>query len=302
MAANQNDNECDNENDNNENYYFSDSAYDSDKEVIIKYNHKFLCAIFQSDNVSTLKKVLKCMTPKEIFNNVGFYVFCYDDEEDNLDPYISIRCFKYLIKRGLNINEQDKDGNTPLHYACMYNPRAIYYLLRNGADPNIVDERGDTPIKRYIHYFYNDDEKVSSFLREAMKYGFKICAVDDKGKTLLDKVSETLISSSKLEIFKVVLNLSIENGFDINHQDKSGNTFIHRYILSERDVENFVKIMFERGFNFELENKEGISVIDSITCRRQFRRMNEGDLDKIIRDKIVKTIKDLQFPDVKDAL
>jgi len=307
MAADNSDN---NGNSDGENNYFSDSAYDSDKEeereVNIKYNNEMLCFIFKIDNVSMLKKALKHMTPKEIYNNIRKSCFCYIDTERNgdekHDPHDSIKCFKYLIKRGLDINEKDEDGNTPLHYACIYNVRAIYYLLRNGADPNAISDcNGFTPVQNYI--YYHNDEKVSPFLKEAIKYGFKINAINEEGENILS-LARSIILNGKLETLKDLLNFFIVNGIDINHQDNEGRTFIHGCYVNEKDVENFVKIMVDRGFDFGIENKEGVSVINSIRFfgGRERRTMTEKELNEIIRDKIVKIIEDLQFIDVKGAL
>lgn len=50
-----------------------------------------------------------------------------------------------LIDHGLDVNAQDKNGNTPLHYArsiLRENPQVIKTLLEHGADPNIRNKEG----------------------------------------------------------------------------------------------------------------------------------------------------------------
>jgi ankyrin repeat protein len=44
------------------------------------------------------------------------------------------------------MNEKDKDGNTPLHYACIYNRiSCVRILLNYNADVNIKNNNGKTP-------------------------------------------------------------------------------------------------------------------------------------------------------------
>lgn len=50
----------------------------------------------------------------------------------------------FLIKKGVNVNQQDYNGATALHFAVVYMyPTVIKLLLKYGADPNIVDMHGN---------------------------------------------------------------------------------------------------------------------------------------------------------------
>lgn len=54
---------------------------------------------------------------------------------------------KTLIKGGSNINLQDDNGWTPLHfYAQESNDETIKYLLELGANPNLLDLHGNGPL------------------------------------------------------------------------------------------------------------------------------------------------------------
>jgi hypothetical protein len=50
------------------------------------------------------------------------------------------------MKRGMSVNAQDEDGNTPLHHAYYHNRTDIIdRLIAYGADPTIRNNDGDTP-------------------------------------------------------------------------------------------------------------------------------------------------------------
>jgi ankyrin repeat protein len=53
----------------------------------------------------------------------------------------------YLLKKGANVNIQNKKKETPLHYAVSSGKiKMIELFLKNGADINIKDEKGLTPV------------------------------------------------------------------------------------------------------------------------------------------------------------
>jgi len=64
------------------------------------------------------------------------------DADEFLISYLPI-----LIKAGANINQQDKYGNTPLHYAAIYNVlHGVELLLMHGADKTKLNKTGCLPI------------------------------------------------------------------------------------------------------------------------------------------------------------
>mmetsp|Transcript_31898 Transcript_31898/g.69051 ORF Transcript_31898/g.69051 Transcript_31898/m.69051 type:complete len:104 (-) Transcript_31898:283-594(-) len=61
---------------------------------------------------------------------------------------IPVSALKVLLRHpNIDVNVQDSDGDTALHYACKVLDRAkAKALLESGANPEIVDAIGRTPI------------------------------------------------------------------------------------------------------------------------------------------------------------
>ena len=74
-----------------------------------------------------------------------------------------------LITRGANINHQNKEGNTALHFVLEYDPKGTLaeYLIERGADDAIENAIGNTPydgIETSINGFsvYGDQNSETS--------------------------------------------------------------------------------------------------------------------------------------------
>lgn len=75
-------------------------------------------------------------------------------------------CIRLLVKHGANINAQDAEGKTPLHYA--YNSsRLIMVLLELGANPHIKDRMRQTVLDEALDTRYRrPNEYCIKLLRE----------------------------------------------------------------------------------------------------------------------------------------
>ena len=77
----------------------------------------------------------------------------------------------WYVKRGLNLNEPDTYGSTPLHYAVWFREQGmIYYLLQNGADPEIKDRSGSTPKDLAKTLRFSCFELILEFFNQTEKY------------------------------------------------------------------------------------------------------------------------------------
>jgi hypothetical protein len=87
---------------------------------------------------------------------VQLHTVCREEDSDESDVY------RLVCKCGFNVNEQDNDGNTPLHVACSRYRRdsqrtdIIEALIILGADVNITNDANQTPAQEAVLYGHNE--------------------------------------------------------------------------------------------------------------------------------------------------
>lgn len=113
--------------------------------------------IYQRNNNGEIPLNFMSVTPifkfiKNLIEQVNLHDFFKASIENNM-PKI-----RDLLQLGVNINSTDKDGNTALHYACMYSQiNIIKYLIEKGANLNSENLFGQKPIDFAIIYSPNDE-------------------------------------------------------------------------------------------------------------------------------------------------
>lgn len=110
----------------------------------------------EAQPTSNLKVRTKTLKPKKIgFNfseskqNVTFLRSKRNQIQEQLFEAIkkgSLPDIQTAIKKGANVNDQDENGNTPLHWAAKSgNLENIKYLIKSGAKIDIKNEIGNAP-------------------------------------------------------------------------------------------------------------------------------------------------------------
>lgn len=119
-------------------------------------------SLFKEINFSDLELLLKLganvnETEKEF--NLNFLQKCMIDEvykRPEFDQMVNL-----LINYGIDVNHQDVDGCTALHFAiCDEQYDLAKLLLNNGADPAIVDKRGESPYDDLVNLANPDPSKA----------------------------------------------------------------------------------------------------------------------------------------------
>lgn len=155
---------------------------------------------------------------KEIDNN-NKLLYTKDSLKRNL-LYLAARnghleICKYLINKGIPINEAQSSGSTALHGASFYGHTKVSLLLLNyGANPNIKNDFGNLPLDEAkfpeIQKLFQNIKKdpISSLFYEL--YSKKLCSklieIKKDGKILGKKLICTLQELSKDESERMILN------------------------------------------------------------------------------------------------
>lgn len=142
----------------------------------------------------------------------------------------NIKLFKSsLFENNVDINEQEENGLTFLHYACAernnenHNPKSkfwkslhdacapkrekiVYLLLNNKADPNKQDKFGSTPLHDAC---YEENENIVSLLLN-----------NNADPNKQDKFGYTPLHCAFYAGHGKIISLLIRNGADMNIKDK----------------------------------------------------------------------------------
>jgi len=97
---------------------------------------------------------------------------------------------KYHLANGINVNQQDKTGKTPLLWAVRSQKHAVVsHLLARGANPNLADRSNVTPL------FWAVRQRRPELVSHLLARGADIAHKDKKGRTAIDYAKdETVIA------------------------------------------------------------------------------------------------------------
>jgi tankyrase len=117
--------------------------------------------------------------------------------ERNADPRKQRKAIEALLKAGVNIQETDKNGVTPLHFAVRFrSPAAVETLLRHGANANQTCKRsGSTPLHRAVTTTgapstAGKQDEAKEIIKLLLAYGADPSLRNKMGKTPADYVRD----------------------------------------------------------------------------------------------------------------
>lgn len=157
----------------------------------------------------------------------------------------NVKVFQLLIRSGAAVNDQNKDGATPLHTAAGHRKtNFVECLIENGADVNIVgNEYARTPL-----YRAHDSLEITELLLK-------------NGAVVDDYALFCAIMSGRMNVFKSLLTKVATPLTIRNDSGESCIQMICRYCHDNLYNEGICNALINLGENINNVNREGVSTI-----------------------------------------
>ena len=149
---------------------------------------------------------------------------------------------KELIAYGANVNAKNFHGLAPLHLAAVRNVAIAIPLLKDeGADIDVRDNADHTPL--HLAAFLGSYEASKTLI----EHGASVHAEDN--------TKATPIHAAAAQSTDAIISLLLEKGADINARDKDGDSPL--LIAEFGKSYSTAKMLVDRGANVKVANKKG---------------------------------------------
>ena len=126
-----------------------------------------------------------------------------------------------FIRLGAKINAKNEYGQTPLHFAAVFNsPEIMKTFIDNGANLESKTNNGYTPLHSAIFSEVNPTIAISSLI----KYGANIKAKSNSGSNLFHVLAASPNPINKSPTIPQTIKILLSVGIDINEKNDDGAT------------------------------------------------------------------------------
>lgn len=171
---------------------------------------------------------------------------------------------RYLVEKGANLNQVDKNGNTPLHIAA-YNGRKdlCAFYLDHGAKLEAKNNYGYTPFLLACDGFGGHDEDKPGTRILLMERGANVKAIDKEKRNAIN------LLFCKYDDFPLIYNAYpdydflktlVEKGVKIDNAGKYGDTPLLTTVYAsakESGLDKYVRDLVSLGANVNKKHKNG---------------------------------------------
>jgi|GEM_PF-4361283 len=137
------------------------------------------------------------------------------------------------------------------------NDEMLEILLKNGVNPNAHDSKGNTLLYQILlHQEKSNDQIYLDLVRCLLRYKADSHLPVNNTDTNVLSAYQYAFQYKHIELIK--LFLTHQKAVFLNHQDKNGDTLLHKIIAqSDSSIMELVPILLEQGSNPDLANKKG---------------------------------------------
>lgn len=171
---------------------------------------------------------------------------------------------RYLVEKGANLNQVDKNGDTPLHIAA-YNGRKdlCAFYLDHGAKLEAKNNNGFTPFLSACDGFGGHDEDKPGTRRLLMERGANVKAVDKEKRNAIN------LLFCKYDDFPLIYNAYpdynflktlVEKGVKIDNAGKYSDTPLLTTVYAsakQAGLDKYVRDLVSLGANVNQKHKNG---------------------------------------------
>ena len=163
---------------------------------------------------------------------------------------------------GVDVNAQDLNGATPLHYAL---PKIVQLLLDHGANAHAVDNQGRVPLHQTSPLYGNkeDPQDVLKATQLLLEQGVDINSLDENRETPLHIASAVGL----FEKIKVLL----DHGARADLENIHGEVPLHlvsKFVYNESP--NVTRLLLQQGMDVNRRDKQQATPLHFTSFRGQF--------------------------------
>ncbi|OUS02552.1 hypothetical protein A9Q86_03350 [Flavobacteriales bacterium 33_180_T64] len=192
----------------------------------------------------------------------------------------NLEVFNFFIERGVDVNQQDENGNSPfMNAANSNNLSVVNYLSTYVKNINSKTKNGHSALTMAVN---RNSVDVVKFLLEK---GADIKEKDAEGNTLAYYLLNTFKTNAP-EVFEAKLKLLKTNGLVLNTIQSDGNTLIH--LAVQKNKLALLKTLKPFHIDVNAKNNDGLSALQIAAMKSKTKAILEY-LILIGADKMVKT-------------